>query len=559
MPRHRPEAAPRRCRPAPHPFAAALLVLASALPLPLHASARRDCAQPADLVLRGGRVFTADSLRPWAQAVAVRRGRIVVVGDDRAVSGCIGRRTRVVPLDGRVVIPGINDAHDHVGDVLPGTPLITERSPTPDPPSALVRDSLRAAVRHARPGTWIVGQIGLRALGDTTFRRDALDAAAPQHPVALFTWWGHPALINSSAMRRLEITESVRDPLGGWYERDARGRLTGRVDETAKMDIDRRIRATMPMDSLVRALRAYSADALAMGVTSVQVMATALPPALEVESFRRAALPQRVHIIRWSIPDATSLREVEWTSVAPREPTRITPRLVVAGRKWVLDGTPVEGGAVMRTPWPATHPVMPGGRGRLLFSSDTLAAMLRRALAPSAPQLMLHVAGDSVAPLVLRTMERLAPDEVWRSRRLRLEHADGLTGADIARAQRLGVVVGQPRAETAMLGDWDRGGLVYAYGADGLRNPWVHLLNAITGAPQRVTTREAWVTAMTRSAAFAEGQETTKGTLREGMLADLVVLSQDVFQVPVEALPATRAMLVVIGGAVVVDGLGGAR
>ena len=147
----------------------------------------RRCAHPADLVLRGGRVFTADSLRPWAQALAVRGGRIVAVGNDRVVSGCIGRGTRVVALDGRVVIPGINDAHDHVGDVLPGTPLITEPSPTPDPPSALVRDSLRAAATRARPGTWIVGQIGLRALSDTTFRRDALDAAAPQHPVALFT------------------------------------------------------------------------------------------------------------------------------------------------------------------------------------------------------------------------------------------------------------------------------------------------------------------------------------------------------------------------------------
>ncbi len=342
----------RRCTA--RTLAAALILLASARLMHAPPPDRR-CAHPADLVLRGGRVFTADSLRPWAQALAVRGGRIVAVGNDRVVSGCIGRGTRVVALDGRVVIAGINDAHDHVGDVLPGTPLITEPSPTPDPPSALVRDSLRAAATRARPGTWIMGQIGLRALSDTTFRRDALDAAAPQHPVALFTWWGHPALINSSAMRQLGITESVRDPLGGWYERDARGRLTGRVDETVKMDIDRRIRATMPMDSLVRALRAYSADALTMGVTRVQVMATALPPALEVESFRQAAL------------------------------------------------------------------------------------------------------------------------------------ADG-----------------------------DRAGVVYAYGADGLRHPWVHLLNAISGAPQRVTTRE-------------------------GMLADLAVRSQDVLWVPPEALPATRA------------------
>ncbi|MFN9088399.1 MAG: hypothetical protein ACK5W7_12840, partial [Gemmatimonadaceae bacterium] len=105
----------RRCTA--RTLAAALILLASARLMHAPPPDRR-CAHPADLVLRGGRVFTADSLRPWAQALAVRGGRIVAVGNDRVVSGCIGRGTRVVALDGRVVIAGINDAHDHVGDVL---------------------------------------------------------------------------------------------------------------------------------------------------------------------------------------------------------------------------------------------------------------------------------------------------------------------------------------------------------------------------------------------------------------------------------------------------------
>jgi predicted amidohydrolase YtcJ len=170
----------------------------------------------------------------------------------------------------------------------------------------------------------------------------------------------------------------------------------------------------------------------------------------------------------------------------------------------------------------------------------------------------LHIVGDSETVLVLKLMESLAPDAVWRARRVRFEHGNGLVGAQLARALAKGILVAQPRAESAPLRTWRNAGIIVAYGSDGLRNPFVHMMQAVAkpdGDSTERISREEWVRIMTRGSAWAERQEGQKGALLPGMLADLAVLSQDIFTVPAETLPATRSVLTIIGGRVVFDAL----
>lgn len=527
--------------------ASAALCIGSAL-----LAQQTPAASPPDLILTGGKVFTADSAGLWAEAVAIRGDRIIAVGTTEQVRRLARGSTREIALDGRVVIPGINDAHDHLGDVPVGVDVRTSTSPTPDPATAEVLDSVRAVAERTPAATWIRVTIGPRVLGDTAARRAALDRVAAGHSVLLWTWWGHGAVLNTAGLRALEIAEGAADPLGGWYERDAAGHLTGGMYEYAEWGALRRLYSTGSERALVAGLRAYADSAIRLGVTTVQDMAGYVDPALTVRAFRDAALPLRVRLVRWSIPNTAGRNEAEWDTVS----TDVGPRVVVSGRKWVIDATPIEQNALMRQPYPGR----PTWHGRLNFPLDTIRVMLREALRPGAAQLCLHIVGDSTGALVLDAMEALAPDSVWRTRRLRWEHGGGLTGTQITRARRLGVVIGQPRPEGAALRAWMSAGIPVAYGSDMLRNPFYHLMIAVTepNAPGQAISREAAVTMLTRVPAYAEFAEREKGTLAPGMLADLAVLSQDVFTVPPEALPGTMSVLTMVGGRIVYDHLSGA-
>lgn len=517
----------------------ACLAFCAALSVP---AAAQPGAAPPDLILTGGKVFTADSTRPWAQALAIRGERIVAVGTSEQVERLAGPATRRIALGGRVVIPGINDAHEHVPDVaLPGA-FRTGPSPTPDPDLAPVLDSIRALAARTPPGTWIQTSIGARLLNDAAARRPALDSAAPNHPVLLWTWWGHGVVANGTALRKLGIADDAPDPPGGWYERDAAGRLTGRMDEYAGYGALRRLYSFLPHSALVSSLRRFADESLRMGVTTVQNMASNAEPALTLRVFRAAALPIRARLIRWPIPSAAGLLEREWDAAHPRP----APGVTVSGRKWVIDGTPLEQLALSRTPYPGR----PGWYGRLNFPLDTVRAILAGALRPGAPQLHLHVVGDSATKLVLAQMESLAPASAWRARRVRMEHGRGIVGTQVDRARRLGIIIAQPRAG-APLQTWRAAGIPLAYGSDGGAGPWHNMVAATSPADGReALSREQAVTMYTLGSAYAEFAERDKGRLVPGMLADLAVLSQDLFAIPAEALPHTVSVLTLVGGRV---------
>jgi predicted amidohydrolase YtcJ len=145
-----------------------------------HARTPARSARGADplLILTGGRIFTGDSTRPWVEALAVRGDRIAAVGTTTDVRRLAGQGAREIALDGRVVIPGINDAHDHLAEPALGPQFRTGTSPTPDPPASQVLDSVRALAGRTPAGTWLGTPVGMRVFADGAVGRTTLDRLA---------------------------------------------------------------------------------------------------------------------------------------------------------------------------------------------------------------------------------------------------------------------------------------------------------------------------------------------------------------------------------------------
>src|SRR5690606_12837401 len=250
---------------------------------------------------------------------------------------------------------------------------------------------------------------------------------------------------------------------------------------------------------------------------SQQVMAM-MPAARFVSLWRIADVPQRLRLIRLPIPGGFG-EPVDGAGL-PRDVAG-APRVRVFGTKWILDGTPLEGGAALRHPYPGTTT-----SGQLNFDGKQIEQLLREIVARD-DQPLLHIAGDATSEAVLDAMAAIAPAEEWRKRRLRFEHGDGLRDDLLARARDFGVVVVQnpshftfPSAYMAdsKIAGFLAAGIPLALGSDGPANPWLNMMWALQppAAPAQALTREQVLRAYTAGSAYAEFAENEKGRLAPG-------------------------------------------
>jgi predicted amidohydrolase YtcJ len=222
----------------------------------------------------------------------------------------------------------------------------------------------------------------------------------------------------------------------------------------------------------------------------------------------------------------------------------------------------------MRKPY-ADHP---DTSGDMNFPEPEMEAILREALKNHDP-LLVHIVGDRTTENFLKAMEATGGKGVWSRRRVRIEHGEGILPDMVARAKELGIVVVQNPTHLALRGLMLQrfgpersdqvqplrslldAGIPVALGSDGPFNPYVNIMLASVypGKPQEAMTRQQAVIAYTLTAAYAEFAEKEKGSLEPGKLADLAVLSQDIFQVPPDALPGTESVLTMVGGKIVYD------
>jgi predicted amidohydrolase YtcJ len=510
-------------------------------------TARTRLLSGPNLILLNGKIFTADSARPYVAALAIQGNKILATGTTRAMQQLATARTKVLDLRGKTVVPGFNDAHDHLGWLLRSKNAFVTEFSVPGLPKRAVLDSLARLVRNAAPGEWLSGTVGLAAFRNRTVRRTFLDSLAPNNPVVLAVQWGHGMVVNSRALQALHIADTAPDPLGGWYEREpGTRRLTGAMDEYAQFPFWQALATANPR-GLVEGLRAHAQEELALGITTVQNLSSTLQGDAARRYFAEAALPVRTRVI--AMPGTTdqgrNLRE--WVPPAKAEAGALT---YFSGIKYVVDGTTLEQNALRTTPYPGR----PGWYGRLNFPPDTLRRILQEALT-SDRQLLLHVTGDSATAVVLNLMKNLASADVWRRRRVRIEHGTGIRPATARDVRALGVVVVHtPQyGQHSPLRTWRALGIPLAIGPDGDINPFLAILRVTTQQVSAIEnlSREQAVRAYTEGGAYAELAEATKGTLRPGMLADLAVLSHDVFTVPAAQLPAIRSVLTIINGKIV--------
>ncbi len=515
---------------------------------------------PPDLILFNGKIFTSDLAMPTAEALAISGERISAVGSSAAIRKLAGSNTRMIDLKGRAVVPGFNDAHAHFSPKFQGTHLSFRSM---DPTWAEVAAALRAASGSAPKGKWIFGTIGGDAMNAPSANRKELDAIAPDHPVLLSTYFGHGAVMNSRAMSVLKIQERQPDPLGGIFERDSKTKiLNGRMFEYAQWDLDRILVEQGSDADLIAEMKKRAAAAAAFGITSMQIM-----PSMSTERYIRLAseadLPIRIRAIAFSMTSRGRRDLSDIHAVTKAQPS--TKMVRGSGIKWVLDGSPIERGAALRNDYLDKK----GWRGKLNFDRAEIEKIVKESLRFDQP-LLLHCVGDRACEAVFDAMEKVGGGKVdWKNKRVRIEHGEVVIDDLIERAKKLGVVIvqnpshftdgemGQQRwgAGKAPIRTYIEEGIPFALGSDGPLNPFLNIMFAVTHSdnPAQAISREQAVRAYTYGSAYAEFAEAEKGKLAAGMLADLAVLSQDIFFVPPDELPRTTSVLTIVDGKVVHD------
>ena len=516
-----------------------------------------------DIVILNARVYTGDAAHPWAEAISIRANRIDAVGTTAEIKAASANAARTIDAGGRLLIPGFNDAHAHPGAMPDATILEGPPAVEHDPPLDEMIARIKVAMEKTPAGRWIVGEIGSAVLEDPRATRETLDPLTTDRPLMLHAWTGHGTIFNTPALRALRVSDTEADPPGGLFGRLADGRtLSGLAHEYADYDLRRRLTMIPDQAAQVKAFEAFATEAASFGITSVQAMMTAYPAAEAAPWIESAHLPVRMRLI-----DFPTSAMKEWKEPASRRVRTTSPIVTISGTKWILDGTPIERLALLRAPYADA----PKTSGRLNFTGVDLREFLHRAF-DAREQPMLHAVGDGAIALVLDAIEDTG-DARWTALRPRIEHADMLQAADFARAARMGVTIVQnpshfmiapilqQRWGAARVARADQvkgaiaAGVPFAIGSDGPINPFLNIMFATMNPanPSQALTVEQAVAAYTRGSAAAELAERQKGTIARGMLADVALLSQDIFKVPIPDLPRTTSVLTIVNGRIVVE------
>jgi predicted amidohydrolase YtcJ len=431
-----------------------------------------------------------------------------------------------------------------------------------DPTIDQIADALRGQIKTSPPDRLVTGDFGEIAWGNPSFTRAWLDGVAPGHAVMLTAFTGHGTLLNSKALQLVGIDDSIQNPDGGVFVRDERGRLNGRLEEYAQYLANHRLALKADAAEVVRIYRQFASEASAWGITSTQLLGDALPIAEASRRLVEAKIPIRMKVFRFPMREAGA----ETMDSRPPLPPQPSPLVDARGMKWILDGTPIERLGFMREPYTDA----PGDQGRINLPQSRIDEFVGWAYG-SEDLLAVHAFGDAAIEAYVAAVERAGRPEVWRDKRPRIEHGDMMAPDLIPRVKAMGMLLVQnpthfmfPAIFIQRYGAerlaWMqpmksilKAGIPLAIGSDGATNPFLNILAASTHPtnPKEAITREEAVTAYTTGAAFAEFKEKEKGQLAPGMLADLAVLSADVFTAPAGEMEGIKSVLTMLGGRIV--------
>jgi predicted amidohydrolase YtcJ len=525
----------------------------------------------ADLIITNAKIWTGDKAHPQAEALAVVGDRIVATGAAAEVDAWHGPQTKVLDAHGKLLLPGFNDAHVHLVDG--GSHLEDVQLKDAASPEEFAR-RIGERAKNTPKGEWITG-------GDWDEQRwspphlptkELIDPVTPQTPVWVNRYDGHESLANSAALRVARITAKTADPPGGEIVRDAQGNPTGLLRDAAQSLVDK-ARPPLTRTQRLRAIRQALEHAASLGVTSVQDMNPAYDDVkLYAELGDKGELTARIYV---------APIETDWKDQAKIGIRRAfgTAFLRMGAVKGYADGSLGSETAYFFD----AYTDAPESHGLLSDEMHPPAAMEQRLRNADADglQLCIHAIGDRGISMILDLFEQIEKANGKRDRRWRIEHAQHMAPRDFSRFARLGVIASVQPYHAIDDGRWaerrigpERIKRTYAFRTflnDGVRlafgtdwsvaplNPMWTVYAAVTRATldgknpegwvpeQKLTVAEA-VEAYTMGSAYAEFQEKEKGSITPGKLADFVVLSDDIFKIPPDAIRNVKVQATYVGG-----------
>ena len=534
-------------------------------------------AKPAaDLIITHAKVWTVDQSQPTAEAVAALGERIVAVGSNADVEAWRGPNTRVVDAGGKLLLPGFNDAHVHFVDG--GRQLDAVQLNDAGSPEEFKRRIAQRA-KITPKGEWMEGgDWDETKWPDSQMpTRQLIDDVTGDTPVFLSRYDGHVALVNSAALKLAGVTAATPDPPGGTMLRDAQGNPTGILKDAAMNPVAKVIPPLTHEQRRKAALRGL-AHAASLGVTSFQEMdngdaaETYADISVFGELLEENVLTARVYfapsVVSWDDEAKVGLRRAFGSSY-----------LRLGALKGFADGSLGATTAYFFDPYLDA----PGNRGLLSDQMQPPSAMRDRMLKADAAglQLCTHAIGDQGISIILDFYADIVKQHGRADRRFRIEHAQHMAAKDFDRFAQLGVIASVQPFHAIDDGRWaekrighDRASRTYAFRTflnHGVRlafgtdwevaplNPMLGVYAAVTRATldgknpqgwfpeQKLTVAEA-VEAYTIGSAYAEFQDEEKGSLTVGKLADMVLLSDDIFTIDPVKIRNVKVLRTFVGG-----------
>ena len=560
---------------APSNSVAAVLILVGSVACQMREADPRaagDSAQasPITLAVVNARVWTGDSTRPWADAIAVRGDRIATVGSSASIRKMAGD-ARVIDAGGQMVVPGFIDAHVHF--VAGGFRLSSVQLRDAKTPSEFIA-RIKAFAATAPAGAWITGgDWDHERWGGALPRRDWIDSVTPDNPVWVNRLDGHMALANSAALRAAKVTRASPDVAGGTIVRDARGEPTGVFKDNAMDAVDSAL-PDPPAELEDRALDAAMAYVAEQGVTSVHHMGSWRDLAIFERARRANRMATRIYA---AVPLAS------W------EQLRDTVAARGRGDSWVrigllkgfVDGSLGSHTAAMLQPFTD----VPTDTGLFVNMPENLYQWVSGA-DKAGLHVTVHAIGDKAIRTQLDIFERVAKENGPRDRRFRIEHAQHIAPPEMARFGQLGVIASMQPYHAIDDGRWadkvigaERAKGTYAFrslldaratlafGSDWFvapPTPIEGIYAAVTRrtiddrnpsgwVPEQKITVEEALRAYTRGSAYAAFDDAERGILKAGALADFAMIDRDLTRVAPDSLRDARVALTAVGGRVVYE------
>jgi predicted amidohydrolase YtcJ len=524
-----------------------------------------------DLLLINGKIWTVSSAMPRAQAVAIRGNQIVQVGKTNELKKLAGPSTEIIDLAEKFVIPGFNDAHLHFrngGASLLGIQLRDAKNETE------FAERIQEKARTLSPGAWITGgEWDHEAWPSHKLpTKDLIDPVTSETPVLVDRLDGHVSLANSLALKMAGINKSTKDPQGGKIDRNpATGEPTGILWDEA-IGLVGRVIPSIGKSEIQQQIEAALQHAMESGVTSIQDNSWAMDLAIYQEFMAAGKLTVRVNAWRaWEV--AENYENIGIHAMFG------DPMIQLGTMKVFSDGSMGAGSALFFTPYTDE----PSTSGIPIYPEAELYQLIEKVDAKGL-QVATHAIGDKANHWVLNAYQNAIQKSGRKNARHRIEHAQVVTDTDLSRFAELGVIasiqpshciddmrwaekrIGKERCtDSYRFKSLVDAGAKVAFGTDWPvepLNPMLGLYAAVTREfpeggpaggwqPNEKLSMEQAIEFYTLGSAFAEFMENKKGTIEPGKLADIIVLSNNLFEIPPQKILETQVLITIFDGKVV--------